>query len=306
MDQYQNRADIPEKYKWNLSLMYPNESAWEEEFKQIDSHVAAVEVFRGKLSQGPKILKEVFEIQMKLDLLIDRLYSFAHHQSDQDTRDSKNLGLVDRIRGKAVDASARLSWMDPELAAFSVAELNKWQIDASLEDHSRRIEFLIRSKKHQRSAEVEEILSLASEPLSTPYKAFSLLENADMKSQTALDKDGKTVEVNHSNFSTHLESSDRTLRENAFVSYLSAFGDFKNTFAATLGGHVKKQVFYAKVRKFDTAIEASLFSDSIPLSVYNGLISTTHQHLPLLHRLLFLTLLTMSPQIQYLLLHLGF
>jgi oligoendopeptidase F len=284
MDQYKSREEIPENYKWNLKLIYENEELWETDFKKIDAAVEAVESFRGKLTSSVQTLKKAFDVQSELDLLVEKLYVYTHLLSDEDTRNSKNLGLNARIRSKAAEAGARLSWMDPELLQASLETLSHYQKDPILKNYSRRLENLIRSKPHQRSAEVEEILSLASEPLAVGHTAFNLLENADMKFPNVKDGSGKELELNPATYSAYLESDDRVLRKNAFEAFCGTYAQYQNTLASTLDGNVKKQIFYAKVRKFPSAIEASLFSDAIPTEVYNGLIDTVHKHLPLLHR----------------------
>ncbi|NDF16280.1 oligoendopeptidase F, partial [bacterium] len=148
--------------------------------------------------------------------------------------------------------------MDPELLEASLETLKAFKDHPILKTYSRKIELLIRSKPHQRSAEVEEVLSLASEPLGGSYKAFSLLENADMRIPNAKDSSGKEHEINHATYGALLESGDAILRKNAFETYLGAYSQYQNTFAATLDSHVKKQIFYAKTRRFGSAIEASL------------------------------------------------
>ncbi len=284
MDQYKNRNDIPEKYRWNLSLIYASLEEWENDFSKIQEHTAQVEKFKGKLTSSAQTLREAFESQVKLDLLIEKLYAFAHHSSDEDTRDAGKLGRLSRIQSEAAQVGGRLAWFEPELLETPIERLAQLSQDPLLKDFKRKIELLIRSKPHQRSAEVEELLSLASEPLSGSYKTFSLLENADMKIPDAIDSQGKAHELNHATYSAYLESDDRGLRKSAFENYLGAFAQYQNTFAATLDTHVKKQIFYSNARRFPSAIESSLFSDAIPLDVYNGLIETVHRFLPLLHR----------------------
>jgi oligoendopeptidase F len=284
MDQYKSRQEVKDQDRWNLDLIYPSLDAWEGDFKKIEALVEKVEKYQGTIGSSAQTLKKAFDEQMDLNLLSEKLYVYAHLLSDQDTRDTTNLGRVDRIRSKLVDAAARLSWIDPELLALPIEQLKQYEQDPLLREHSRRLENLIRSKPHQRSAEVEEILTLASEPTGGGYKTFSLLENADMKMPVVKDGEGKEIEINHGNYITCLESPDRVLRKNAFEGYLSTFGQFKNTIASTLDNHVKKQIFYSRAHYFNSAIEASLFTDAVPLQVYNGLIETVHQHLPLLHR----------------------
>ncbi len=284
-EQFQNRNDVPEKYRWNLDLMYSDQEAWEKDFKKIDELTAASELFRGKLAESAVTLKKAFDAETELNILIENLYSFASHRSDEDTRNANNLGIVGRITSKSVEVSARLSWMDPELLEAPVEKLKQFQNDSLLKDYSRKIENLIRSKPHQRSAEVEEILSLASDPMGGAHHTFSLLENADMPMPKIKDSNGNEIEINHGTYFSVLESPDREFRKRGFEAYIGAFSQYKNTYASTLETNVKNHVFNAKVRRFPSAIEASLFSDAIPLSVYNGLIDTVHAHLPLLHRL---------------------
>jgi oligoendopeptidase F len=284
MESFKTRQDVPEKYRWNLSLIYADLDSWENDFKKIDSKIAAVEAFKGKLTGSASVLKQAFDAQVELDLLIEKLYSYCHHLSDEDTRDSVNLGRVDRISSEAAQAGARLAWFDPELSEAPIEVLEKLRKDPILKPFERKLELLIRSKPHQRNAEVEELLALVSEPLGGAYKTFSLLENADLKFQNPIDSNGQVHELNHASHGSNMESQDRVLRKNSYENYLGAFSRYQNTFAATLDTHVKKQIFYAKARRFPSAIEASLFSDAIPLEVYNGLIDTVHRFLPLLHR----------------------
>ena len=284
MDQYKNRSDIPEKYRWNLNLIYANPTEWDRDFAKLDDAATKVESFKGRLTESVTTLRQVYEAQQELDVLVEKLYAYASHTSDEDVGDSANLARVSRISAKASEISARLAWIDPEMLQAPIEKLTEYQHDYLLKDYSRRIEGLIRSKPHQRSAEVEEILAQASEAMSGGEKTFSLLENADMRPVMVQDQNGNEVEINHGTYPTALESDDRVLRKNAFEGYLGSFAQYQNTFASTLETNVKKQIFYAKAQRFNSAIEASLFSDAIPLSVYNGLIKTVHQHLPLLHR----------------------
>jgi oligoendopeptidase F len=284
-DQFKNRAEVPEQYRWNLSLMYSSQDAWEQDFKKIDAVVQRIDEFKGKLAENSTTLKQAYDAETDLNILIENLYSFASHRSDEDTRDAEALGVVGRIGSKAAEVGARLSWMEPELLETPVEKLKTLQTDPILKDYHRKIEELIRSKPHRRSAEVEEILSLASDPMGGAHNTFSLLENADMPMPRVKDSNGVEHEVNHGTYFSILESADREFRKNGFNAYVGTFAQYKNTYASTLETNVKNHVFNAKVRKHNSAIEASLFSDAIPLGVYNGLIDTVHAHLPLLHRL---------------------
>ncbi len=54
--------------------------------------------------------------------------------------------------------------------------------------------------------------------------------------------------------------------------------------AATYAASVRKDVFYAKMRNYDSALQAALHGDNIPVEVYTNLIDTMHSRLDLMHR----------------------
>ncbi len=51
-----------------------------------------------------------------------------------------------------------------------------------------------------------------------------------------------------------------------------------------MAGNLKKNKFYATVRKYNSCLEASLDGDNIPVKVYDNLIDTIDKNLYLLHR----------------------
>jgi oligoendopeptidase F len=53
---------------------------------------------------------------------------------------------------------------------------------------------------------------------------------------------------------------------------------------ATYVAAVKKELYFAKARKYGSSLEAALFADNVAPEVYTNLISSIHDHLPLLHR----------------------
>ncbi|PKC50384.1 zincin, partial [Rhizophagus irregularis] len=62
------------------------------------------------------------------------------------------------------------------------------------------------------------------------------------------------------------------------------YGQFKNTFASTLSGNVKAHNVNARIRKYTSARHAAMSNNHIPEKVYDQLISTIHEFLPVLHR----------------------
>jgi oligoendopeptidase F len=111
-----------------------------------------------------------------------------------------------------------------------------------------------------------------------------MLNNADLKFPKVKNEKGEEVELTHGRYITFLESADRSVREGAFKAMYGTYAQYLNTFASTLSGSVKKDNFYATVRKFESARQSALHHNAIPESVYDGLVEAVNERLDLLHR----------------------
>ena len=58
----------------------------------------------------------------------------------------------------------------------------------------------------------------------------------------------------------------------------------RHTFAGTLTGSVKADVFYARAHGYDTALDATLSPNAIPTSVFHNLLDTVWRNFPTWHR----------------------
>jgi oligoendopeptidase F len=112
------------------------------------------------------------------------------------------------------------------------------------------------------------------------------LTQADIIFPQIKDEDGELIELSYARYSLLLRSRDPEVRRAAFEGMYGTFDQFKNTSAATYRGSVKKDIFFATARNYDSCIEMSLDADNIPVEVYDNLIATTHEYLEPLHRLL--------------------
>ena len=81
-----------------------------------------------------------------------------------------------------------------------------------------------------------------------------------------------------------LQSEKRSVRKNAFHQYYAQYTAHEHTLAASLNGSVQGDIYYARARGHDSALDAALFPDNVPRSVYDNLIASVHDHLPSLYR----------------------
>lgn len=279
------RGEIEAKYKWDVESVYSSPDQWEAEFKKLAEEVKPVQAMRGKLT-SPKAVAEVFAAEDRLGRLLEKLYIYAHMKEDEDTSVGENQARMSRVRSQYAQISGELAFIQPEILKQSEETLKQWAGDPALKDYQRSMTLLLREKPHTLSTEEETLLGLASEVFSTPYEAFGKLTNADMTFPDAVDSKGEEHHVTNGTFYSLLLKNDRKLRQSAFESIYTGYGDHRNTICAMLGGSTKTHVFKSRVRHFDSALEAALFNDNIPTGVYTSLIDAVHDALPTFHKYL--------------------
>ena len=141
----------------------------------------------------------------------------------------------------------------------------------------------MRSSKHILSADKEAILAQSRLAISASASNFRALVSADMKFPEITDGEGNAAVISEGNYMLNMTSDDRELRKNSFTALLSTYHSYRNTLASTLTGSARAAFFSSTVRNHPNTLEASLFQDNIPVSLYDGLIETVHDNLTPLH-----------------------
>ena len=281
------RSEIAEQYKWNLGDMYADAAAWEADFTACEEGIRALTAFKGKVAASPEELLKFLTLREGLGIKLEKLSAYAAMLKDEDTRASAPQALAERAHNLGVQWSEATAWFEPEIVALPEGQLLKWcQADPKLTIYTHHFENLLRQQKHVLSTREEELLAMTGKLASTPHSAFGMLTNADIKFPTIKDSAGKDVELSEGRYFLFLQSPDRPLRERAFHGLMATYLSYKNTLAALLGGSVQGDVFEARARHYDSALQAAVDPDNVPVAVYDNLIATIHEHLPTFQRYL--------------------
>lgn len=279
------REDVPVELTWRLEDIFPTDEEWKKEFKQLQEDIPEIEVYQGKLATSAEYLYELFTLQDKLSGRLGKLYTYARMRYDEDTTNSFYQDLNAQASSLLTQASSAMSYIVPEILAIDEGKLETFLKEREeLKAYEKVLTDISKRRPHVLSKKEEELLAEAGEALSTGSQTFSMLNNADLTFPSIKNEKGEEVDVTHGRYSTFMESKDRRVRKDAFQAMYDTYGKFKNTFAQTLGGNVKKDNFSAKVRKFESARHAALSNNHIPEEVYDNLVSAVNERLPLLHR----------------------
>jgi oligoendopeptidase F len=273
------RKDIPDDHKWDLTPLFHSDQDWEKWFIEVESQINSYAGFKGRLKEAVAVFKAALDFHLSLTRKIERIHTYARLKSDEDKSNQFYLGLYQRAVGLCTRAAESSSFLIPEIQAVADDQMNFYLADESLVIYRFYLEKILRYQPHTRSESVERVLAMSREMAATSIEVFGQLDNVDLNFGRLRDQNGKEIELSHGNFSTFLINPDRAVRQKAFFQYYQAYENHKHTLASTLAHCLKKDLFYARVRDFDSCRAAALFADNIPETVYDNLLETVKDNL---------------------------
>ncbi|MGL4797621.1 MAG: oligoendopeptidase F [Paraclostridium sp.] len=279
-----DRKSIEEKYKWNIDEMYETSQSIEGDIQNVKNLIEELKTYKGKIGESKETLYNVLKKSEEASRKLQNLYVYTQMKKHEDTRINENQGKATKIDMIATDLSMAISYMVPEIIAMDDNKLQSFLQDENLKFYKKHIEDILRVKPHTLTEKEEEILAAASELSGVPENVYEMFSFADLKFPEIKDENGETIRITHGNYSTLLKSKDARVRKDAFEAVYSTYDEYKNTFAATLYGGIKSEIFYAKMRNYKSALEGSLFQDDISVDVYNNLISAVDESLEVLNK----------------------
>ncbi len=278
------RSEVLRDDTWDLSVLFVDDAAWEEEFHHLATRFTGIEMFRGTLSKSAGDLLSLLEFEKSIDRSSERLGQYAGLRLSEDSSDAASLDREGRLQSLGARISESCSWVSPEIQALTQEQFDTYLTDPLLVEWIIPLQRLRRLKPHTLSNTEERLLALSLPAITGHHETFSQLTNVDMSFGSIRDDRGQEIELTQSSFSSLLQRPDRSVRKNSFEKFYTEFSDHRYTLASALSHSVKADVFLAKARNYPSALEASLFVDDVPVAVYESLIQTVRSRLPVLHR----------------------
>ena len=278
------REDIKAEDKWAVNEIFLSDEIWEKEYKELQKEAPQLKEFEGKLGDTD-VLINYLDLNEKISRKAESIYVYAHLRSDEDTSNPKYQAMMNKVDAYMAEYATYTAYVVPEILSLPDGKIEK---DLKEVEGLKQYEFLLlnilKEKPHVLSKQEEELLAAASDCLDAPSSIHNIMTNADMKFGNIKDEDGKVVELTEGNYSSFIKSKDREVRKEAFKKLFNEYKAFENTLATTLSSSIKAFNFSARVRKYNSALEASLKPNDIPVEVYKNAIKTIDENLSSLHR----------------------
>ena len=278
------RDQVDDKYKMDLTKMYPNRGAFEQDIKKVKEElIPKIKEYKGKLNNVDSIY-EYFELESQISQILNKAYWYGNLQLDLNQNDTDAQEMVSIAGGVWGIYGEAISFERPELLSMPTEKFQQIMNTPKLSTYKHYLEKMLKEKDHVLSNKEERILSLSSDLTGSPEDIFNKVMYADFEYPTIKDKEGNEITLINSVYYKILEGDDRELRKKASKARIEALKKRNNTLAATYISEIKKNIFLAKARGYNSSLEASLAAKHIPKSIYDNLVKSVNNNLEYLHK----------------------
>ncbi len=271
-----DRAEIPERYTWDLSHIYANWDAWDSDLEKMQILMDSYKELKGTLAEGPQRILEASLLSDELGQLAYKVYQYPGLMQSQDTRDNSVQARLEQVRLALAAFRQATAWYTPELLEIPQGTMQEW-LDQTPELSPYRfgIDESYRMQRHVLDEDGERLLAFASTLNGTPAQTYSMLADADVDFPTVTLSDGTEKVASHANYTQGLHTlRDQNDREKLFKAHFTVYDSYPNTYAAIYNGVLQKDWFIARSRRYESSLEAKLNDDNIPGAVVEKLIDT--------------------------------
>ncbi|MEX1310709.1 MAG: oligoendopeptidase F [Candidatus Sulfomarinibacteraceae bacterium] len=282
--QWENRADIPEPYRWNIADILADEAAFDATVAEVESMLTELTAYQGRLGESADVLADALDLFNEIQRKGEDAVVWASQRQHTDTRDQAANATLAKARSFAGKVGEAASFIAPEIAAIPDDTLAAFMKDERMATYAHVIDDITRTKEHIRSAEVEQVLASSSLLRGSPNQTYSDLTNADIVWPKIIGSDGEETTATPSLFYSFLSDEDRRLRKDAALAIFGTFDSYGNTFASTLGGSIQKDIWVARTRGYGSSLEAALDADNVPRIVPDAMVEAVHANLDAIHR----------------------
>jgi len=273
------RKDIEEKYKWDFSILFKTEKDVLNAISQCEKGIEKLKSFENKLNTKAVVL-DYFKQSEEVDKIVSKVCLYAYRLMDVDMANSSSQNLVGKVGNLLTSYSVDLSFVEPELSKLENKLIDEMIADPEFKDYDRILEKLKEDKKHTLDKAQEKLMAGISD--FTDYsELFDKLCDVEMKFEPIKLKNGETKELTNASYGLFIKDEDHSIRRQAHVNLHNGYKDFNLTLSQNYINYLKKSDFTARTYNFKSKFESAMYHEEVNKSVYDSLINSVHNALPL-------------------------
>jgi len=271
---------------WDLTPIYQTVSDWENAYQETETNVKAFPPIMETMTDSAENLYNACKHLTLLSADVEKLYTYAHLRYSENTKNNESRQLMGKAQNLLTEFSGAVAPFDTIILKMDETQFSSYLKDfPALEtEYGIMLKNVFRYKPHTLTETEEKLIASFSKQMATAEDTYETLTTSDMKFENITDEDGNSVELTNTNYSLYMRSQKREVRQLAFKTLYKGFEQFRNTFASLYAGQIEVEKVSAKVRNYDSALQASLFPDYVTPEIYQNIIDNISGHLDVLFR----------------------
>ena len=277
-----DREKIDDSYKWNLTKIYGSIQDFRDDINLVKEKIKEFAKFKD-IKYDENSLYEVIDLAMNTSRIIEKLEVYTSLLCDEDTRINKNQELKEEINNLYSEYIKASYFVDVDILKLDYADIQKfYEKNNKLREYEIYLKEMFRYKDHTLSDKEEKILADLTKALGNNYDTYELLKDSDLEFPSFKVGD-KEYPLDGSKYSLYIEDDNREIRKAAFLDLYGVYKQYKNVFANLISSNVKEEEALAKIKKYDNAIEASMYRDELDIKVHDNLVSVIRDKMDVIH-----------------------
>ena len=276
MEKYNNRNDVPEKYKWDLTDFFKNEEDFLSNYNKAVEDVKKLDEYVGCTKDSNKLydfLDKIFDVG---SLVLD-LYVYAYLINDQELGVSESIERKAKTEKLYSDYNNAVCFFEPELLELSKDEYNLLFENKKLDEFKSYLDRIYRSKEHILSKNEEMIIN----------ELTSAMDHFDDMSSTMLNQehdygkitvDGEEEVITSTNYRRLMKCENREIRKEVREKFSKVSDQYAVSSSQFLDSFVKKNVAECKIRKYKSCFDSKLFGLNMTNEVFDTLVNTVEKN----------------------------
>ncbi|MEK0315770.1 oligoendopeptidase F [Cohnella sp. 56] len=275
------RDEVPESGTWDLSDLFPNAEAWEQERIRVQRLLDEPAPWKRHEAWDAQALLAALTASEALGLRVSHLAAYARLRLSEDSSDAESQSMA----GKIGEVTARYQAHTADLQSH-VLRMEDGSIEQAIREEEALAPFrkylhdMRAAKPYRLSEESEYVLASLQEVLHLPYQFYQRSKLSDMAFSAVRDSEGAVRPVSFALFENDCElNRDPVLRREAYRSFTATLGAHKHGIAAAYAGEVKRQTVIARLRGYDSATHMLLHSQQVSVDLYHRIVGTLFNEL---------------------------
>ena len=258
------RNEIKEELTWDLSSLFQDQAAYDKQFQEAQALLTKVAGYKSHIADSKESFISFMEDEETLSRYLDNLLVHPKMTTDVDPENKEGQGNLSKAYTLLQKAGVELSFIPLEIIKHK-EQIEVYLNDEACKDFRYPMEEIFRTIPHRLDEEKEAILARVAELERVPSTIYESLR----LSFPSVLVDGKEEYLSDGTYRSFLQNKDVNVRKQAFHNYLGEYKRYGNAFMNMISGHAKGQVFEAKLRNFNSALEASLFEDGADKALFD-------------------------------------